>query len=285
MALDAMACSTTNMRRGTVLHLQLDHLGGDLTILQVTDTHIGAAADSHLAGVDTRQSLTHVLRAAANTGSGDLMLLTGDLSDDGSVAAYRELQRQVEATGVPHAWLPGNHDHVANMEIVAAPHMATTIGAGRWGIILLNSQIPGAVGGELAATELERLRHFLQHPGYQHLLVCVHHHPLSIGSRWLDEQTITNGDQLLQMLDGCERVKALLWGHVHQEFDLQRGHYRLLATPSTCVQFAPASQRFKVDHQQPGYRRLWLGEDGSLRTEVGRIAAQLFDADYECSGY
>lgn len=273
------------MRRGTALHLQLDHIGAELTVLQVTDTHIGAALDSQLAGVDTRQSLAHVLRAATDSGSSDLMLLTGDLSDDGSVAAYSELHRQVAATGITHAWLPGNHDNVANMKRVAAAHMATTIAAGPWGIILLNSQIPGAVGGELAESELERLEQFLQHPGYQYLLVCVHHHPLSVGCHWLDEQTISNGDKLLQMLDGCERVKALLWGHVHQEFELQREHYRLLATPSTCVQFAPASERFKVDHQQPGYRRLWLGADGSLRTEVGRIAAELFDADYECGGY
>ncbi len=270
---------------GTVLHLKLDHNGGPLAVLQVTDTHIGAAADNRLAGVDTRQSLAHVLRAATETGASDLMLLTGDLSDDGSVAAYRELRRQVDATGILHAWLPGNHDDIANMEAVAAAHMAKTIGAGCWGIILLNSQIPGAVGGELADAELERLEQFLQQPDYQHLLVCVHHHPVAIGCRWLDQQIISNGARLLQMLDACKRVKALLWGHVHQEFDLQRQHYRLLATPSSCVQFAPGSEHFKVDHQQPGYRRLWLEEDGSIGTEVGRISAELFDADYECNGY
>ncbi len=267
------------------MHLQLDHSGGPLTVLQVTDTHIGAVADSRLAGVDTRTSLTHVLDAATRSGNSDLMLLTGDLSDDGSVAAYRELLRQVMATGIEHAWLPGNHDDIANMQLVAAPHMARTIAAGRWGMILLNSQIPGAVGGALAESELNRLERFLHNTPYQYLLVCVHHHPVPIGCRWLDQQTISNGDRLLQMLDGCARVRALLWGHVHQEFNQQRQHYRLLATPSSCVQFAPGSEKFKVDHAQPGYRRLWLGEDGSVRTEVGRISAELFDADYDCGGY
>ena len=267
------------------MHLQLKHSGGPLSVLQVTDTHIGAATDNRLAGVDTRKSLKHVLDAAASDGHSDLVLLTGDLSDDGSVDAYRELHRQVAATGLDHVWLPGNHDDIANMQAVAAPYMATTVGAGNWGFILLNSQIPGAVGGELAESELLRLARFLQNLDYRYLLICVHHHPLSIGCRWLDQQTISNGARLLQMLDGCDRVRALLWGHVHQEFDQQRQHYRLLATPSTCVQFAPGSDHFRVDHSQPGYRRIWLGEDGSVRTEVKRIPPELFDADYDCEGY
>ena len=66
---------------------------------------------------------------------------------------------------------------------------------------------------------------------------------------------------------------------------MQRRHYRMLASPSTCVQFAPGSDEFRVDHKQPGFRRLCLGKDGSLSTGVDRIDAELFDVDYDCGGY
>ena len=267
------------------MHLQLDYSGGPLTILQITDTHIGADADNRLAGVDTRQSLAHVLAATRAGAAADLMLLTGDLSDDGSEAAYRALDRQLLVCTIPQVWLPGNHDNVANMQAVAAERMVTTIAAGPWGIVMLNSQIPGAVGGHLADAELQRLVQFIDNPDYQYLLVCVHHHPLPIDCRWLDQQRIANGDQLLQLLDKAPQVKGLLWGHIHQEYDEQRGQLRLLGSPSTCVQFAPGSDSFKVGHQLPGYRRLWLAEDGTLTTRVERIAAELYDADYQCGGY
>jgi Icc protein len=256
-----------------------------LTVLQITDTHIGADADSRLAGVDTRQSLAHVLAAATAGTATDLLLLTGDLADDGSKSAYQDLLRQLASYRIPQAWLPGNHDHLATMQAVAGPRMVATIGAGPWGIIMLNSQIPGAVGGRLAESELQRLQHFLATSSHRFLLVCVHHHPLPIGCRWLDQQRIDNGDRLLQMLDQEQRVKGLLWGHVHQEYDVQRRHVRLLGAPSTCVQFAPGSDSFKVDHKEPGYRRLLLGEDGSIVTRVERIAPELFDVDYDCAGY
>ena len=107
---------------------------------------------------------------------------------------------------------------------------------------------------------------------------------MPVNSRWLDEQRIANGNQLLHLLDQ-RRVKALVWGHVHQEFDSWHGQVRLLATPSTCVQFAPGSERFKVDHLGPGFRRLLLAEDGTLTTQVGRLDAARFGVDYNCPGY
>ncbi|KTC63185.1 hypothetical protein AO262_22830 [Pseudomonas fluorescens ABAC62] len=46
---------------------------------------------------------------------------------------------------------------------------------------------------------------------------------------------------------------------------------RLLASPSTCIQFAPGSEDFKVSEQAPGYRWLRLHGDGRLETGVERV--------------
>ena len=42
-------------------------------------------------------------------------------------------------------------------------------------------------------------------------------------------------------------------------------------SPSTCFQFQPRSQTFAVDASGPGYRWLYLQDDGSVGTEVKRI--------------
>lgn len=267
------------------MQLAIDYSAGPLRILQITDTHIGADAGTLLAGVDTRASLGHVLATAQDYGNADLMLLTGDLADHGSESAYRALDQLVTPTGIPQAWMPGNHDDLAAMQGVAAKRVVAAIDAGPWGIIMLNSQIPGEVGGHLADSELEHLARFLDNPRHQHVLVCVHHHPVPIGCRWLDEQQIDNADRLFELLDASPKVRAVLWGHVHQACDSERGSVRLLGSPSTCVQFAPHSDAFKVDRTEPGFRWLELSADGSLETSVQRIAPELFDVDYDCAGY
>ncbi|HXR02678.1 MAG TPA: phosphodiesterase, partial [Pseudomonas sp.] len=87
------------------------------------------------------------------------------------------------------------------------------------------------------------------------------------------------------VLERFPQVKALLWGHVHQEFDQLRQGVRLMASPSTCIQFAPQSEDFKLDSRAPAYRWLRLHDDGQIETAVSRIAAGLFEADLSGAGY
>ena len=69
-------------------------------------------------------------------------------------------------------------------------------------------------------------------------------------------------------------MRAIVWGHVHQNYDALRKGVRLLATPSTCAQFLPNSDDFAVDRRPPAYRTFELRTDGTLLTEVVWIEQQ-----------
>ena len=60
---------------------------------------------------------------------------------------------------------------------------------------------------------------------------------------------------------------------------------RLLASPSTCIQFAPASEDFATDNQAPGYRWLRLYDDGRVETAISRLADGSFQPDPGATGY
>lgn len=60
---------------------------------------------------------------------------------------------------------------------------------------------------------------------------------------------------------------------------------RLLATPSTCVQFKPHCTNFTIDAVAPGWRWLELDEDGAVRTRVQRPASRAFTPDLDSEGY
>jgi Icc protein len=106
-----------------------------------------------------------------------------------------------------------------------------------------------------------------------------------VGSRWIDPIGVRNPEAFFAVLDRFPQVRAVLWGHIHQEYDQLRNGVRLLASPSTCVQFAPGSEEFQVDKEAPGYRWLRLHADGSLETGVSRVTGIAFEVDYSVKGY
>ena len=96
----------------------------------------------------------------------------------------------------------------------------------------------------------------------------MHHPPLPVGSAWLDAVGLTNAGEVLAVLDRHPSVRLVLSGHVHQAFEGRHGDVRVFATPSTCAQFTPGTERCVMDLKPPGYRWLELQPDGALRTEV-----------------
>ncbi|WP_240500248.1 hypothetical protein [Halioglobus japonicus] len=112
----------------------------------------------------------------------------------------------------------------------------------------------------------------------------MHHQPVAVGSAWIDEQMVADADAFWALTERFAGVRAVLWGHVHQQIDRQRGSVELMASPSTCVQFAPGSDNFKADAQAPGYRWLDLHPDGRIESAVSRLTTSLY-VDLESGGY
>jgi Icc protein len=60
---------------------------------------------------------------------------------------------------------------------------------------------------------------------------------------------------------------------------------RVMATPSTCIQFKPNSNDFALDKTSPGWRELELCADGTVKSAVKRLANGVFQPDFDASGY
>lgn len=258
------------------------------TVVQLSDSHLFAGADGCLLGMQTDHSLEHVIRVVADEQPKmDLVLCTGDISQDGSIASYQRFAEKVQTLGVPMRWFAGNHDERLALQQVCAntDWLESVYDLGAWRIVLLDSAVAHKVHGELAQDQLNILEQALASAGERHVLIGLHHHPVPINSRWMDKIGLHNAADMLSIISRYDNVKAVIWGHVHQEFDQQLHGVRWLAAPSTCVQFAPRSEHFAVDDQAPGYRWLRLYEDGQLQTGVARVQDMNFDVDCSASGY
>ncbi|NIE76894.1 3',5'-cyclic-AMP phosphodiesterase [Pantoea sp. Tr-811] len=255
-------------------------------VVQLTDAHLFADPAGTLLGLNTRDSLRHVVAQVRREQPRiDLLLCTGDLSQDGSVASYEAFRGLTAELAVPTRWLPGNHDEARVMAQLAPDLVEAVTDVGAWRVVMLNTAVPGATHGFLEADQLAALDQALASAGERHCLVCCHHQPVDIGCAWIAPIGLRNADELLQRLRSYPQVKGLLWGHIHQPWDEQQGGLRLLATPSTCIQFAAGSEDFKVSEEHPGYRWMRLHGDGRLETGVERAIDFEVKLDFDSPGY
>lgn len=247
-----------------------------LRVIQLSDTHIRSEPGSRLWGVDVDASLSAVLaQLKTQHWPADLILLTGDLVQDDGATAYHRLRDMLAPLNTPVYCLPGNHD---DRELLSSTlntgqiRQERHIIVGSWQFILLDSSLAGSPAGHLAASELSFLKHILtEHPDY-HTVIALHHHPVPIGSAWLDTMIVDNHAALFTITDDYRQVRTIIWGHIHQAFAGERRGVPLLGVPSTCVQFKPRTATPEADTLGPGYRWFELHQDGKLSTGVERVA-------------
>lgn len=242
-----------------------------LNLVQFTDQHLFGDPARALRGVVTLPSLRATLEAArGDIADCDAILVTGDLVQD-DPGGYGHFRAEFSRLGKPVLCIPGNHDDVPAMRAaLSLPpfQLGGVYDAGNWRTILLDSTIPHETGGVLNASSMAFLEEALAGAAGRHALVCLHHHPIPMHSRWLDTVGLANGPELVALLKKSGNVRGVVFGHVHQALDTSREGLRMIATPSTCSQFKPLSDDFAVDNQPPAWRTLTLHADGNLDTQL-----------------
>ena len=263
-----------------------------INIVQITDPHLYKKATGTLLRMNTQDSLDHVVKLVQENESDiDLVLATGDISQDASVEAYNNFVRTISVIDAPLRWIPGNHDSAAVMAQVAQGKDIgeKSIKLANWLVLLLDTSIEGKVHGKLVESELELLVSSLDatqaDSQIDHCLLCLHHNPVPGNAGWMRDLGLVNNDQFFEIIDRFSKVSCIVYGHIHQELDFMHKNIRCLCTPSTCIQFKAGASKFELDKVNPGYRSLKLFEDGSIETEVRRVGGYALEADYNSKGY
>ncbi|OAI49460.1 hypothetical protein AYO45_02530, partial [Gammaproteobacteria bacterium SCGC AG-212-F23] len=218
----------------------------------------------------------------------DLILLTGDLSQDQSAESYQHLAEMIKPLQVPAYCIPGNHDDSDVMyEVFPKYNIAIEryIILKKWQIILLDSQKPDAVEGYLAPAQFKFLQKNLQQSPNHHTLLALHHHPVSVETTWLDNIGLQNAEAFWDALKDFTHVRAVLFGHVHSLHEGKKNGIQYFSTPSTCIQFKPRQAKFSLDKLPPAYRIIDLYANGTVKTEVHRLDHYVGVFEQDARGY
>jgi Icc protein len=245
-------------------------------LVQVTDMHLFENLQQTLSGSNVYQLLLAIIKNIQwQPAQPSLILLTGDLSQDGSKTSYQQLAKLFKAFSCPILWTPGNHDNPQHAEAILKN---TPLRSDKWiqlpsgwVIILLNSYWKGHLEGALPRSELTFLKEILEKFPSQNKMIFLHHHVMPVESEWLDKLMLQNPEEFFSIIDHYSAIKAVISGHTHQEFVEKRRSIPFITTPATSFQVLKKSQHFALDTVEPGYRYFNLYPDGHFDTEVIRV--------------
>lgn len=236
-----------------------------LKIAQLSDSHLPKNPAAPYRGENADENLARVWEKAKAWGP-DLLLLTGDLSEDASEASYDRMAALL-GTEVPILALPGNHDVGAVMRkrFPEGPWAGPCLHeAGNWLIVLTDSTLPGRVEGGFSAEEIDQLRNAMAASSQEHILLALHHQPVPVSAPWIDRYALRDPEAFLELVDKEPRVRCVLWGHIHHHFAEDRSGVLMLGAPSTAANSVARSDRFEADPAGPACRRIELESNGGV---------------------
>jgi len=245
-------------------------------IWQFSDIHLYADSARELYGVNCDASLKQILSTALSMEDrADICLLTGDLVQDGSETGYQRLLNYIESLAVCSYCLPGNHDDVYMMQRTLSTGNVSCPGHllyRQWLIILVDTTLDSSNAGHLSGAEYRRINDLLQQYTDEHVLLAMHHPPLPTNMAWLDNGvTMDNPARLHTLVAEHPRIRAVIWGHAHQEFLQLQDGVLWAGCPSTNAQFRPGVTDFELDNVPPGFRTFELWDDGRVDSDVIRL--------------
>lgn len=192
-------------------------------IAQLTDTHIGGPNE----GSGERLSLA-LEEIGAMTRPPDLVLLTGDLTHNGTSEEWHEFQERLSVLNVPWEAIAGNHDRGITE---LSGHRA--IDAGPLRLVLLDTS--NDTFDEEDATWLDAE---LSANADRTTVIALHQPPFETGIWWMDCVGLKGMALFESVVRPHHQVIQVLAGHIHRLIQTNWGGCSLWVCPSTSVSVA-----------------------------------------------
>jgi Icc protein len=257
-------------------------------LAQVTDMHIKAGGKLSYRVVDTEASLARCVAQLMKLPQvPDAVLFTGDLTDFGRPEEYDNLARLIAPLAMPVFLMPGNHDDPEAMRAKFPAHSYLRQRPGKLDYVIdefpvrlvaLDSTIPRDSPGFLTPAQLRWLDETLAAAPRKPTIVALHHPPFWTGIGHMDEQPLTNPDDLERVIVRHPQVERVLAGHLHRPIVKRFGGTIASTSPSPSHQVAldlADDARSQFVMEPPGFQlHLW-------REGVGVVSHTAAIGDFE----
>jgi 3',5'-cyclic AMP phosphodiesterase CpdA len=226
-------------------------------LIQLSDLHLVPPGKLTSKVLDTNsileETINEILRKKDYFGKIEGLVVTGDVSDDGSIESYLSAHEKLIKLNVPVLVIPGNHDLRNPMREVFNEHVEFSTKSSQFDwvfkyeetvIVGLDSLVEGENFGFLEKTSLEFLSNQLSIHNGSDIVLLIHHPPIKTGIYFMDKIGLTNSSDLSECLKATNRPVRILCGHVHGVYHGLLGIHPVVSAPSVCSAFEFNRKKF-----------------------------------------
>jgi Icc protein len=246
-------------------------------LAHLSDLHVGADEQ----GVDPVPRLEAVVEAVRSLpNKPDAVLVSGDLTHDGSAPEFRLAREILKRLDLPLHVLPGNHDDrtllrdAFDLPGIGAEPVNYSVDVGDLCLVIFDSNVPGQDPGRYDPEQLRRLDSELAAQPDRPTLLAMHHPPLATGVREWDGINLEPGQReaLAEVVARHPQLRAIVGGHLHRIAASSLAGCPVISAPSTYLQAQPDFHMEGVEFGGvPGFV-LHALLDGELSSQVESVA-------------
>lgn len=236
-----------------------------MKLIHISDIHL-TENGREIWGVCTLVNFCKALQKIKRMKDIDGILISGDLSDDGSRWTYEYIDRAFAEIGIPTFCCPGNHDDLYEFYHGYKPSfykITETVEYCGWTFVMLNSAITGMSRGKFCPENL--LQHIQQVSGP--VAIILHHPPIE-QKGWLNRKLLENRDVFNNIIQKATNVRLVLYGHTHYHTDSIINGVVYSSAPSIGFAFNPNLPKFKIASGEEGFNVIETKDDGIIITTV-----------------
>jgi len=215
-----------------------------MLIAQISDFHLKPEG---ILAYDVADTATPLKRAVEHINRlnpiPDIILITGDLVDEGAPESYAFLKELLSPLRPPFVIIPGNHDHKENLRRTFPEHHYLNNSIEEEGVhyicyslekftirlIGLDTVTPGEHGGGFGRERMAWLKKTLEAQTEVPTLIFMHHPPFASAFVHMDKEEFHGWKEFQSLISEHPQVERILCGHLHRPI------FRRFATTTATV--------------------------------------------------
>lgn len=241
-----------------------------MNIVQISDFHLFKNRDMKLNGYNTYECLESVVNDIINEVELDAnaVYITGDISEDRSVASYQLALEQIERIGLPIYYLAGNHDDSDELDTVFKSSVLVSaeksVVFNGWDLIKIDTVKKGHDSGFITDDEKHYVRQRIMQSKSANIALFMHHHPLKVGIPIVDACKLSDEEFIKNLIIEHPRLKSVICGHAHTLYSEKVNQCLIDVCPATCFQWKDGAISIDCENMR-GYKLLSFDQEYSSK--------------------
>ena len=217
-----------------------------MRIVQISDLHITKEGKKACSITPTTKNLQKCIKHInAITPSIDLILVTGDITNEGSLEETQRAKTILDNLNAPYYLTPGNHDNRDHLlSVFGEEHISVSskgfinyvINKSAIRLVCLDSVIEGRSGAEFCDIRAAWLEKELKKETEKPTIIFMHHPPIKFGILETDQDGFIGAKRLGKIIQKQANILAILCGHVHLQTNTAWNGTVVCTSPSMGMQ-------------------------------------------------